>query len=157
MRTMTPEQMVQYTNELADNLEALESKEVAVGITADSATASVYGTGLNVLQVGSIHEFGVGNNPQRSFIRNSNTVKASEIKDAIDKGLENISNGSPVETQLSFLGIEVQNIYKEAFTTRGFGTWPDISEATKQNKGSSQVLIDTGTLRRSINHEVRGR
>jgi len=45
---------------------------------------------------------------------------------------------------------------KGAFLTRGYGEWLDITDATKEAKGSSQVLIDTGTLRNSISYVVRG-
>jgi hypothetical protein len=55
----------------------------------------------------------------------------------------------------SFLSVIATNYSKEAFVTRGFGQWPDISQSTKEAKGSSQILIDTGTLRNSITYVVR--
>ena len=54
------------------------------------------------------------------------------------------------------IGTVAVNISKGAFTTRGYGEWPDITQATKDAKGSSQVLIDTGILRGSITYVVRG-
>jgi len=157
MRQLTPEQMTSYVESLAASYKDLAKKEVAVGITSDNATTAIYGSGKTVLEIGSIHEFGAGNLPRRSFIKNSNELKSSEIKEKIEQVLLNISEGSDVDGELSFLGIFVQNIYKDAFISKGFGTWPDISQLTKDNKRSSQVLIDTGTLRRSINHEVRNK
>lgn len=47
----------------------------------------------------------------------------------------------------------VQQI-NEAFETGGFGEWTPDSEFTIAQKGSSQVLVDTGRLARSITYEI---
>jgi hypothetical protein len=156
MRNLTPAQMLQYTQGLIDNAEDLKKKEVVVGITQENASASVYNSNVTVLQVGTFHEFGTSGLPVRSFLRVPFDLKKDDINEMLDKQLLSVfEDGKDVETALSFVGITAQNISKEAFTTKGYGTWPDIEQGTKDKKGSSQVLIDTGTLRRSITFEVR--
>jgi uncharacterized protein YeaC (DUF1315 family) len=59
-----------------------------------------------------------------------------------------------VNDALGIVGAKATNISKEAFVTQGYGKWPDITEETKEQKRSSQTLIDTGTLRNSITWEV---
>ncbi|EAZ1917957.1 hypothetical protein BZD31_26045, partial [Salmonella enterica] len=58
-------------------------------------------------------------------------------------------------TALNLIGVVARNISVKAFDTAGYGSWPDITAATKKAKGSSAPLIDTGTLRGAITWEVR--
>ena len=46
---------------------------------------------------------------------------------------------------------------QEAFETGGFGAWEPIKEATSSRKGSSQILIDSSQLRRSVISKVEKR
>ena len=64
--------------------------------------------------------------------------------------------GKKAEQALGLIGTVAVNISKGAFTSRGYGEWPDITAGTKAAKGSSQVMIDTGTLRNSITYVVKG-
>ena len=76
---------------------------------------------------------------------------------AIAKQFEDVfKRGKKAEQALGLIGTAAVNIVKGAFLTRGYGEWLDITDATKEAKGSSQVLIDTGTLRNSISYVVRG-
>jgi len=76
---------------------------------------------------------------------------------AIAKQFEDVfKRGKKAEQALGLIGTVAVNIVKGAFLTRGYGEWLDITDATKEAKGSSQVLIDTGTLRNSISYVVRG-
>jgi len=52
------------------------------------------------------------------------------------------------------LGAGAVGFVDEAFATGGFGTWPDIKEATKRRKGSSAILIDTAELRKSQSFDI---
>jgi hypothetical protein len=153
---MTPEQMLKNTTAYLKNLEKAKRGYVAVGLPAEEVGGTVYDDGQTVAQVGAQHEYGAGV-PRRSFLRTPFTAKQDDLTAAIAKQFEDVfQRGKKAEQALGLIGTVAVNISKGAFTSRGYGEWPDISAATKEDKGSSQVLIDTGTLRNSITHVVRG-
>ena len=153
---MTPEQMLENTGAYLKNLEKAKRGHVAVGLPAEEVGGTVYDDGQTVAQVGAQHEFGAGV-PRRSFLRTPFTAKQDDLTAAIAKQFEDVfQRGKKAEQALGLIGTVAVNISKGAFTSRGYGEWPDISAATKEDKGSSQVLIDTGTLRNSITYVVRG-
>jgi hypothetical protein len=153
---MTPEQMLKNTTAYLKNLEKAKRGHVAVGLPAEEVGGTVYDDGQTVAQVGAQHEYGAGV-PRRSFLRTPFTAKQDDLTAAIAKQFEDVfQRGKKAEQALGLIGTVAVNISKGAFTSRGYGEWPDISAATKEDKGSSQVLIDTGTLRNSITYVVRG-
>jgi len=153
---MTPEQMLENTTAYLKNLEKAKRGYVAVGLPAEEVGGTVYDDGQTVAQVGAQHEYGAGV-PRRSFLRTPFTAKQDDLTAAIAKQFEDVfQRGKKAEQALGLIGTVAVNISKGAFTTRGYGEWPDITDDTKDAKGSSQVLIDTGTLRNSITYVVRG-
>jgi len=153
---MTPEQMLENTGAYLKNLEKAKRGYVAVGLPAEEVGGTVYDDGQTVAQVGAQHEYGAGV-PRRSFLRTPFTAKQDDLTAAIAKQFEDVfQRGKKAEQALGLIGTVAVNISKGAFTTRGYGEWPDITDDTKDAKGSSQVLIDTGTLRNSITYVVRG-
>ena len=153
---MTPEQMLENTAAYLKNLEKAKRGYVAVGLPAEEVGGTVYDDGQTVAQVGAQHEYGAGV-PRRSFLRTPFDIKKDDLDKAIAKQFEDVfKRGKKAEQALGLIGTVAVNISKGAFTSRGYGEWPDISAATKEDKGSSQVLIDTGTLRNSITYVVRG-
>ena len=153
---MTPEQMLKNTTAYLKNLEKAKRGYVAVGLPAEEVGGTVYDDGQTVAQVGAQHEYGAGV-PRRSFLRTPFDIKKDDLDKAIAKQFEDVfKRGKKAEQALGLIGTVAVNISKGAFTSRGYGEWPDISAATKEDKGSSQVLIDTGTLRNSITYVVRG-
>ena len=154
--TLTPQQMLENTAAYLKNLEKARSGFVAVGLPAEKIGGKVYGDGQAVATIGARHEYGAGV-PRRSFLRVPFTTKKDELTKAIAKQFADVfESGKSSEQALGLIGTVAVNISKGAFTTRGYGEWPDITQATKDAKGSSQVLIDTGILRGSITYVVRG-
>ena len=154
--TLTPQQMLENTAAYLKNLEKARSGFVAVGLPAEKIGGKVYGDGQAVATIGARHEYGAGV-PRRSFLRVPFTTKKDELTKAIAKQFADVfESGKSSEQALGLIGTVAVNISKGAFTTRGYGEWPDITQATKDAKGSSQVLIDTGILRNSITYVVRG-
>lgn len=154
---MTPEQVLKLVKNYEKGLKALgDGAHVAVGLPKESASREIYEGGESVIEIGATHEFGTRQVPQRSFLRVPFSVKQSEIVSVQDSQHKAIfEKGKPVAAALGIIGIKATNISRGAFTSRGYGTWSDISNFTKESKGSIQILIDTGTLRNSITHEVR--
>lgn len=152
---MTPEEMLKNTTHLLRSYEEAKRKHVAVGLPKEDVGGKIYGDGIRVIDVAIWHEYGFGNNPRRSFLRTPYETKKSEMALAIHTQFKAVANGRDVDTALGRVGVSAANISKGAFTSRGYGQWPDIQASTKNAKGSSQVLIDTGTLRNSVTWQVR--
>lgn len=58
-----------------------------------------------------------------------------------------------VNNQRGLMGIlarDLEDYERQAFATRGFGTWPADDADTVDQKGSSRVLVDTGGLLRQL-------
>ena len=106
--------------------------------------------------IGLVHEMGSMSRhiPRRSFLEMPLTLKMPEyaktfgaqIMKAIDEG-----NIKPVFVNM---GIKGEQVVQLAFASRGFGIWPGNAPYTIAKKGSSQPLIDTAQLRRSISSDV---
>lgn len=154
---MTPEAMLEYTQRMAKQMAAMATQAVFVGLPNEKVGGKVYGDGMTVLRIGATHEYGLGKNPVRSFLRVPFQTKAKEINSQIAKQFEAATNGLDVEVALGRVGAAATNISKGAFTTLGYGEWEPIDAATAKAKGSSQTLIDTGVLRSSISYVLRKR
>jgi len=132
-----------------------KKKAVFVGLPSEKVGSQIYGDGQTIMTIGAIHEFGAGNSPKRSFLRTPFLMKEKEIGAFIAKQFEKTLDGEDIDNALGLIGAYCTNISKKAFTTNGFGEWEGLKPATVRAKGSSQVLIDTGTLRNSITWAVR--
>lgn len=154
---MTPEETLRLVEAQLSNMEKAKTLSVKVGLPAgESATSKAYtndgaGPAPTVLQVGIWHEYGTEHVPMRSFLRGPLNAKSADL----DKVLQTqfnlvLERGMDVEIALGRVGLAARNVSVGAFRTRGYGVWADIDQATKDAKGSSGVLIDTGLLRSSI-------
>lgn len=152
---VSPQEMLKRTTAWAKNIDNAGRASVAVGLPSEKVGGEVYGNGETVISVGAAHEYGAGV-PRRSFLRAPFQINKGIMDAAIADQFRAVAEkGRPVDKALGLVGFTATNIVSDAFVTRGFGTWPDISQLTKDIKGSSQVLIDTGTLRNSITFVVR--
>jgi len=153
---VTPEQMLKLVGNYAKNIKEASKSYVAVGLPSEKVGGKVYGDGMTVIRVGAIHEYGLGHNPRRSFLHVPFTTKKKTISKVIDNQFNDVLlMKSDAKKALGIIGIAATNIAKGAFTTRGYGVWPDIKQGTKKAKGSSQVLIDNRILSGSITSVVR--
>lgn len=153
---MTPKQMLAYTSNMAEVLEAVKSKAVFVGLPKEKVGQKVYGDGMTVIRNGAIHEFGAGPIPQRSFLRVPFSKKRTFINEkiAIQYKLAVSGKVSPI-VALGRIGLIAENISRGAFTSLGYGDWEPITKETARRKGSTQTLIDNGILKGAISSVVR--
>lgn len=154
---MTPQETLDLVEKQLSNMEKAKSLSVKVGLPAgEQATSKAYtndgaGPAPTVLQVGIWHEYGTDNIPQRSFLRGPLKAKSAELDKVLNTQFNLVlEKGMDVEKALGRVGLAARNISVGAFRTKGYGVWADISQATKDAKGSSGILIDTGLLRSSI-------
>jgi hypothetical protein len=44
----------------------------------------------------------------------------------------------------------MSDLEERVFSTQGFGQWPALAESTRRQKGSSEIMVETGDLRSSL-------
>jgi len=154
---MTPEETVRIVDAQLRAMQMAQTMVVKVGLPAgETATSRAYtndgaSAAATVLEVGIWHEYGTSRMPMRSFLRGPLQMKASELAQVMGTQFNLVlEQGLPVDTALGRVGLAARNISVGAFRTKGYGEWDDIEQATKDAKGSSTVLIDTGILRNAI-------
>ena len=109
--------------------------------------------GKTVAEIGTIHEYGEGEMPERSFIRGYLEQKQPEIIAKTDRALASMVEGRRTPRQaFDALALALEGGMKARFSE---GIGPELAESTKQRKGSSLQLVDTGVLRASITGEFR--
>ena len=138
-----------YGNFLAQ-FQAMHGFAVTVGIHQEDDYQP--GTGASVLEYATFNEFGTSTIPARPFL----TSTADEQKEAWAK-LSGKLMGRVVEgkimprTAMELLGIKAQSDVRRKITTL---REPPNTAATIARKGSSNPLIDTGTMRQLITYNV---
>ena len=82
-------------------------------------------------------------------------TKQADIAKKLDSKWEGKLESQDIRGLFTEMGILCEAAIQEAFDTKGFGSWKPIEEATKKRKkGSDAILIDKGTLSKSITSEV---
>lgn len=130
---------------------AARGRAVTIGVHSGEGGAPAAGGGT-VADVASIHEFGLGNVPERSFVRGWADEKKND-NERILRGIgEAIVRGDySVEVGLERAGLLMVASMQQRI--RG-GIAPELADVTVARKGSSTPLIDTGQLVSSITHKV---
>lgn len=135
----------------------LDGVVVKVGVQAkDKAVrrgkgGSIRNTDQPLAVIAAIHEFGLGDIPQRSFLRSA----YDENLPMIDKMIQRVANGAVfglgTNATLNQLGNVVQGMVQRKIVD---GPFVPNSPATIKRKKSSKPLIDTGHLRQSIRYVI---
>lgn len=135
----------------------LDGVVVKVGVQAkDKAVrrgkgGSIRNTDQPLAVIAAIHEFGLGDMPQRSFLRSA----YDENLPMIDKMIQCVANGAVfglgTNAALNQLGNVVQGMVQRKIVD---GPFVPNSPATIKRKKSSRPLIDTGHLRQSIRYVI---
>lgn len=132
---------------------AQKHDHVAVGILQDQPHDDKF----SMVDLAMVHEYGsqANNIPARSFIRSTCDAKRKEHVELIRKLQQKILLGRITAKQaLTQLG---EVVSKDMVQTINDGIDPKLKSATiKRKGGSSKPLIDTGRLKGSITHEIRG-
>lgn len=153
---------------LRKNLSKMKKKEVQAG---------VFGQGQQAM-IAAVHEFGVNIRvtnkmraylrsigiflkddtkyiriPERSFIRSGWDKNEKKINKAIEKHMNDVlQHNVDSEVFLEALGTMIEGHLKDYLVKL---KTPPLAEVTKRRKGSSNPLIDTGSLLDSITHKVK--
>jgi hypothetical protein len=136
------------------DIQALAQQEVLIGIPEE--TTARPGEAITNAELGYLAETGSpgSNVPARPFLIPGVTRAQTAAAVILRAGFqESIDNAQPVQVALDKAGVLAENSVKRWFTDPANG-WAPNSAATIARKGSSQPLIDTGELRRSVTHVV---
>lgn len=153
--TIKPEDMLKRTERLEKAMTKAKNKAVFVGLPSEKVGGEIYRDGQTIMSIGAVHEYGAGDNPKRSFLRTPFLLKKKKINEFIAKQLERTLDGVSVDDALGMVGAYCRNISVKAFSTKGYGQWDELDPETVKRKGSSKILIDTGTLRNAISWVIR--
>lgn len=117
---------------------------------------------LTMVELATIHEFGTGKIPERSFIRSYFDAEFDSLMGVLRKLIEKaiaraVQTGKPITAAeqkkvLDTVGAYMVGRIQERIASGAIK--PPLAETTIDRKGSSKPLIDTGQLRSSITFEV---
>ena len=144
-----------YDNLVAE-LGSMDQPYVLVGIRQDKGGQVELGEELTLAAIASVNEFGSedGHVPSRPFLRftvDSNQAEyVAELGEIIGRAVD---GKATTEEGLTKLGLKAVRDVQATITTNDF---KENAQATKDAKGSTSPLIDTGRLRQSIDFEVGG-
>ncbi len=131
---------------------------VKVGVLGSTNSRDGGGTaGLTNAEIGVIHEFGSVSKriPARSFLRMPLESHQDQLIEVFGKKevKKKVLQGNLIGA-MQDLAFVAEQIIDDAFKSRGFGNWAPNKPLTVKKKKSSNPLIDTSQLRRSITSEV---
>lgn len=144
-------------NALMQRFKELEtaSWQISIGVHESEGKIKHDGTvdaDLTVVDVATFHEFGLGNNPRRSFIGDYFDQNEDQIKKWSSKAVQDFIAGKKTREQaLNYVGSMIVGGIQARIAA---GINPPLSNETIQRKGSSVPLIDTGQLRTSITYRI---
>lgn len=128
-----------------------------VGILENKASSPHANSPLTNGEIGVVHELGsmTNNIPPRSFLRLPLETKAKDLLERMGgKTIQTAIANNKIKDVYALLGVIAEGFIKQAFSTQGYGQWEALKPSTVKAKGSSNPLIDTGQLRRSISSDV---
>lgn len=128
--------------------QSITEPSVNIGIVGPDSSAAHTGTELTVIEVASYHEFGRGNNPERSFIRGSYDANLGNHKALLRMLADKVLAGKMSHKKALALFGEQAAADMKNFMRAGI-------EPEKADGGIAR-LKDTGQLYGSIAYEVKG-
>lgn len=140
-----------YTTEgkrFFERLYALAKLKVKIGFRSGEASES---DGTDICQVAVWNELGTSNIPSRPFLRESIDLHEDEIREFAVKQKGSILNGTNEKSILKKIGVFQKGIVQKHITE---GSFVPNSPSTVRSKGSSKPLIDTGTMRQSVDFVI---
>lgn len=127
-----------------------------VGLVGEAAAARHLDSDLTVGQVGESHEFGLGNLPERSWLRGYVDANSARIAVMVARAGESVVKGRHTPEQaLNLLGFQIVG---EIQSTFGQGLAPlspnYLPRKLAKFPGATIPLVASGQLRASITHVV---
>lgn len=142
---------------LVSRVYALDSPKVSIGIHEQEGAEEHAEAGMTVVALGAIHEFGLGNVPERSFIRAWFDENQDRAKEALRRLMVSVVEGKRQPQQA--LELFAQWALGEMQKRMAEGIPPALQpetlrKKTREGKTGEKPLIDTGQLRSSLSYEI---
>ena len=129
-------------------LPGLKDASIKTGIQTDAGEND----GVSIAEYAAFNEFGTRTIPERSFIRSTADSERRKWNSALDKMLTEVIEGKrSLDNGLGIVGLLTERDIKR--TIRNLSE-PANAQTTIEIKGSSNPLIDTGTMLNSIRYIV---
>jgi len=129
-------------------------KDVGVNDEAGTRTKAV-DDAITLIEIAVIHEFGLGDVPQRSFIRATIDERRADIERLLVSRAKLVLSGKlTAEQALDQVGAKVASWVVEKIDSN---IAPALAESTVEAKGSSVALVDTGQIKSAISWLVLAR
>ena len=135
-------------DKIIEELKKLDAKNVSVGWHED---AEPYPDGTRVQLVACVHEFGTPTIPMRPILSMSFDSRKREYGALMDLAVENIIAGGSANDGLVAIGRKMKSDVQRDFTILSF---VPLSQSTRDRKGHSTPLIDTGHLKSTVDFKV---
>ena len=135
-------------------MKRLKAEKLSLTVGVHEAEGSEpHGDEMTVADLATIHEFGLGHVPERSFLRAWADEQAEEIKKDLGGIGKAVAEGKLTAEQglERFGSLAVGQIQQRIVA----GIDPPLAEETVKRKGSSTPLVDTGQLKSSITYVVK--
>lgn len=125
--------------------------EVTVGIHAEEGAGEH--DGLSNAELGTIHEFGAGDIPQRSFIRGYIDENHPAINGFVTEAANRLLAGEDPQAAADLVALQLESGVKERLLS---GIEPGLAESTKRQRGDGSVpLVKTSQLLGSIRGKAK--
>lgn len=139
----------------------LKSKRLLVGVIGEGVNSPQEG-GATILEYAIFNEYGTSLIPARPFFRTATKTRKSirEIQEFIVKQVEQVvRDNKNSDMALNSIGLYVVGRIQKSIKS---GNWEDNKESTKKRKrkkggGLKSVLIDSGSLIKSIDYEIKNK
>ena len=131
-------------------LKKLADSEIQVGFQSDQT----YEDGTSLAEIAAHNELGSSDTPARPFMRQSFENHEAELKAGCEAANRIVNSGGSAEQALQQLGAMAKGLVQDEIVN---GDFAPNAESTIQKKGSEQPLIDTGTMRQSVNFVIKRR
>jgi len=131
-------------------LKKLSELEVQVGFQGDQTAED----GTSLAEIAAYNELGTSTIPARPFMKQSFENHEDELRAACERVNAALASGKSVEQALDALGVAIKGLVQTEIVDGGF---TENAPSTIKKKGSDKHLIDTGSMRQSVNYVVKRR
>ena len=129
-------------------LQKLSELEVQVGFQGDQTAED----GTSLAEIAAYNELGTSTIPARPFMKQSFENHEDELRAACERVNAALASGRSVEQALDALGVAIKGLVQTEIVEGGF---TENASSTIKKKGSDKPLIDTGTMRQSVNYVIK--
>jgi len=129
-------------------LENLATLQIKVGFQAGDV---IYENGADLVEIAAYNEFGNSDTPARPFMKQSFENHEADLKKACEKFNKKLASGGSAEEALKKLGVFAKGLVQSEIVD---GQFAPNAPSTIKKKGSDKPLIDTGTMRQSVNYVI---